>query len=104
IDALFGTGLTRAVEGLNAAVIKAMNAADVVRVAVDMPSGLSADAPIAGDIVEAHHTVSLGLPKLSFFLPDFARYVGKWHVADIGLDRSAIREQETDSLLVTKKL
>ncbi len=103
IDALFGTGLTREVEGLHAVVIKAMNAADVVRVAVDMPSGLSADAPIAGDIVEAHHTVSLGLPKLSFFLPDFARYVGKWHIADIGLDRSAIREQETDSLLVTKK-
>lgn len=103
IDALFGTGLTRAVDGVYARVIKAMNAADAVRVAVDMPSGLSADSAISGDIVEADHTVSFGLPKLSFFLPDFARYVGQWHVVDIGLDRSAIREQESDKLLVTKK-
>ncbi len=103
IDALFGTGLTRPVEGLYASVIKAMNSTKAIRVAVDMPSGLSADAAIGGDVVEAHHTVSIGMPKLSFFQPDCARYVGQWHVVDIGLDRDAVREQKTNNFLVTQK-
>ncbi len=60
IDAMFGTGLTRAVDGLHAEVIRALNAANAIRIAVDLPSGLSADTTIGGDIVEADHTVSFG--------------------------------------------
>ncbi len=40
---------------------------------------------------------------MSFFLPDYAKNVGQWHVVDIGLDRNAIRDQESDNLLITKK-
>jgi len=96
IDALFGSGLSRAVSGLAAEVIGAINQAVVV-VAVDIPSGLFVDAPNAsGDvIVKATHTVSFHLPKLAFLLPENARFVGDWHLVDIGLHPEAIAQAQT---------
>ena len=43
IDALFGTGLKRAIEGSLADVISAVNKANAYRVAVDVPSGVDSD-------------------------------------------------------------
>ncbi len=87
IDALFGTGLSRPLVGLPAAVVAHLNAAEARVVAVDIPSGLFADAPQPADspVVRARHTVGLGLPKLAFLLPQNAGFVSEWHVEDIGL-------------------
>ena len=97
VDALFGTGLARPLAGLAAAVVKHLNAAPARVVAVDLPSGLFADAPqpAGGPVVRAAHTVSFGLPKLAFLLPQNAGFVGEWHVEDIGLSQDFIDQADT---------
>lgn len=103
IDALFGSGLSRPVEGVSAEVISCMNQADAIRIAVDIPSGLMVDAPSTGAIIKADHTVSFQLPKLAFFLPENHPYVGEWHVVDIGLSKAGLEQTQSDTFLLTKK-
>jgi len=97
IDALFGTGLTRPLVGLAAALVAHLNASQARVVAVDLPSGLFADAPqpAASAVVRAAYTVSFGLPKLAFLLHQNAEFVGEWHVEDIGLSTSFIEQIAT---------
>jgi len=92
VDALFGTGLTRPLTGAAAAVVAHLNEVGARVVAVDIPSGLFADAPQPPDspVVRARHTVSFELPKLAFLLPQNADFVGRWHVLPIGLSRQFI--------------
>ena len=103
IDAVFGYGLSRPTEGLYARVIDSINSTDAVRVSVDMPSGLMADAVSSGPIVKAHYTISFQLPKLAFFFPENHTYTGEWSLIDIGLYKPFIREAPTDRLLLTIK-
>ena len=70
VDAIFGTGLKTAVSGLIESVIADVNASDIPVVAVDLPSGLSADSadPI-GPSIEAALTITLSAPKIPLVLP-----------------------------------
>ncbi|MDB5269527.1 MAG: hypothetical protein JWP58_2567 [Hymenobacter sp.] len=97
IDALFGTGLSRPLEGVAAAVVQHLNNAQARVIAIDLPSGLFADAPQPADspVVRAQHTVSFGLPKLAFLLPQNADFVGEWQVENIGLSAGFIAEAAT---------
>ena len=97
VDALFGTGLSRPLAGLAAQVVQHLNQARARVVAIDLPSGLFADAPQPADsaVVRAQHTVSFGLPKLAFLLPQNAEFVGEWQVEDIGLSESFIANTAT---------
>ena len=95
VDALFGTGLRRPLTGLAAAVVQHLNESPARVLAVDLPSGLLADAPQpdpAAPVVRARHTISFGLPKLAFLLPQNAGYVGEWEVVDIGLSADFIEK------------
>lgn len=103
IDALFGSGLSRPVSGIYAQVISAMNAAQATRVAVDIPSGLQADAPSQGEAVRAHFTISFQLPKLAFLFPSSHPFVGQWCVADIGLHKDFIRQEPSPHFYLTLK-
>ena len=80
IDALFGTGLSRPIEGYWARLIEHLNGQDVLRVAVDLPSGLLADRHSNGAIVKAQCTLSLGYPKLALFSPANTRFLGRWEL------------------------
>jgi NAD(P)H-hydrate epimerase len=88
VDAVFGTGLARAVEGEAAAAIRALRAArPACRVlSVDLPSGLDADTgqPL-GEAVAADVTVTLGLPKLGLALEPGRSLAGRVVVARIGI-------------------
>ena len=98
IDALFGTGLTRPLADTAAAVVRHLNEHHARVVAIDLPSGLLADAPqpeADAPVVRATHTVSFGPPKLAFLLPQNAEYVGQWHLEDIRLSRSFIEQADT---------
>jgi hydroxyethylthiazole kinase-like uncharacterized protein yjeF len=98
VDALFGTGLARPLAGVAAAVVRHLNDSRARVVAIDVPSGLLADAPQpdpAAPVVRATHTVSFGPPKLAFLLPQNAEYVGEWHLEDIRLSRSFIEQADT---------
>jgi NAD(P)H-hydrate epimerase len=103
IDALFGYGLSRPVDGIFAQVINCCNKADAIKVAVDIPSGLMADEPSAKGILKADYTVSFQLPKLAFLMPESYQYTGEWVVVDIGLNKKIIRESETGHCYITQK-
>ena len=81
VDAIFGTGLTRAPEGKFAEWIEAINASGKRVVSVDVPSGLDADSGLAySPFVDPDVTVTLGLPK-----PGLSQFGGRVMVADIGI-------------------
>jgi ADP-dependent NAD(P)H-hydrate dehydratase / NAD(P)H-hydrate epimerase len=103
IDAIFGYGLSRTAEGIYAKVIDCINAADCIRVAIDIPSGLAADKASHGAIVRADYTVSFQSPKLAFFFPTSYPYTGEWLTVDIGLDKKYCRQAETKYFVVNKK-
>jgi len=103
IDAMFGSGLDRPVEGLYADVIKAINRSKCQTIAVDIPSGLFADQVSSGEaIVKADHTIAFQVPKLAFVMKDSAVFVGEWTVVDIGLHKSFIDGCETDYFVITR--
>jgi len=86
VDALFGTGLDRAIDGWFADVIGAVNAAGAPRFAVDLPSGLDADTGAAlGVAIEARVTATFAYAKLGLLTPNGARLGGDVHVVDIGV-------------------
>ena len=103
VDALFGSGLSRPVEGIFAQVIACINQTDATRIAIDIPSGLFADAHSHGAVVEARHTVSFHLPKLAFLFPENSRWVGHWHIVDIGLSKEFIQSAAVQNYFVTEK-
>ena len=91
VDAIFGTGLSRAVEGDAAQAIARVRSARSARtaltvVAIDLPSGLDADTgqPL-GDTLEADVTVTIGLPKIGLALEPGRSLAGRIVVARIGI-------------------
>lgn len=99
IDALLGTGLNRKAEGLYAECIHRINATQKKTVAVDIPSGLSADlAAREGQvIIRASETITFQVPKRSFFYNNTYPYVGNWYVVNIKL--SDVYENQTASAI-----
>ena len=89
VDALFGTGLARAVEGAMAQAIEAINAArgrGAGVLAVDIPSGLAADTgAVLGRAVRAHLTPSFIGLKLGLFTGAGPEYAGAVVFADLGV-------------------
>jgi len=93
VDAIFGTGLNAPLTGLLETVVADVNAAGLPIVAVDLPSGLSADShePI-GDSIEAGMTVTLAAPKLSLVLPPAETRAGDIVIAEIGIPGHVIEQ------------
>ena len=86
VDAIFGTGLSRAPEGRFAEWIESINASGKPVIAVDVPSGLDADTGVAyAPTVHASATITLGLPKPGLLRGDGPRLSGDVLVADIGV-------------------
>jgi len=86
VDAIFGTGLSRAPEGRFAEWIESINASGKPVIAVDLPSGLDADTGVAyAPTVHAVATITLGLPKPGLLQGDGPRVSGEVLVADIGV-------------------
>lgn len=86
LDALFGIGLDRDVEGMYAAVIEAVNRTKALRVAVDLPSGIQADrGNVLGAAVKADHTVTFQFPKPGHLLMPGRKYAGKLYVHPVAV-------------------
>jgi ADP-dependent NAD(P)H-hydrate dehydratase / NAD(P)H-hydrate epimerase len=105
IDAMFGSGLSRPLSGLAVEVAKSINSAQAKVISIDVPSGLyceSNELNINDAIVHADDILTFQLPKLSFFFVENEKYVGTWHLLDIGLSLKAIAEQESPYFFVSK--
>jgi NAD(P)H-hydrate epimerase len=99
IDALFGSGLTRPLDGTAASVVKIINKSGCGVISLDMPSGMSGEDnrefPASG-IIQASVTLSLQFPKISFLFAENEKFTGEWHVLPIGLHPDAIEKTETN--------
>lgn len=86
IDALFGAGLDRPLEGEAAAAVAAINAARVPVIAVDLPSGIHGETgQVLGVAVEATRSVTFFRGKPGHYLMPGRSHVGKLTIADIGI-------------------
>ncbi len=91
IDALFGTGISGALRGHFGSVVETICESGVPVVAVDLPSGLSADSgDIAGPAVAADLTVTFAAPKICHVLAPACELVGTLGVVDIGIPAQEI--------------
>lgn len=103
VDAIFGTGLSRPLKGFYRGVINWLNQLNVHRLSIDSPTGLSADTGLPlGSSFRADETVTLGLPKIGFFLNRARDYVGTLHVVDIGLSEKAMEDIDPKTFLITR--
>ncbi len=93
VDAIFGTGLRRAVEGKYLEAIEEINRQKTTVIAVDIPSGLDADSgePL-GAAVRADLTVTMGLPKVGF--GKAGDFTGEILVADIGYPGALVEQYQ----------
>lgn len=86
LDAIFGTGLVRPVEGADLEFIHHVNQSGLPMVAADIPSGLCSDTGVPlGAAVVCRATVTLGAAKPGLFLDEGPAYCGRVRVADIDL-------------------
>ncbi len=86
VDALFGTGLSRTLEGESKALVDLMNAANKTIVSIDIPSGVDSNSgACSGACVTATHTVTFCRAKPGHFLIPGRTRVGQLFVKDIGI-------------------
>ena len=106
IDALFGTGINKPIEGLFADIINFINKQNSKIISIDVPSGLYCDKSNGVDdvIVKANHTLTFQFPKLSFMFPENAEYVGEFSILDIGLSKEYISQTSTLNYFITKEI
>jgi NAD(P)H-hydrate epimerase len=91
VDAIFGTGLKSPLAGMLETVVADVNASGIPIVAIDLPSGMSADTPhLIGDCIDASMTVTLAAPKLPLVLPPAEARAGDVVIADIGIPGDVI--------------
>lgn len=96
IDAIFGTGLNRPLEGLAKEAIEYLNLNKAFKkISVDIPSGLFADKHTTSTVFKADITFGFECPKLAYFLPQNFPYVGEWKIESIGLDRDYLNNIES---------
>jgi NAD(P)H-hydrate epimerase len=86
VDGLFGTGLDRTIAEPLASVVNTVNAGSRFTVALDVPSGMSADTGAAmGATIRARLTVTFAHTKLGHVTGQGARLSGRVRVVDIGV-------------------
>ncbi|BAP30801.1 putative sugar kinase [Chryseobacterium sp. StRB126] len=97
IDALFGNGLSRPLADEYKEWVGWINKKNNLKIAIDLPSGLSADGLLDGDsiVLKANYTLSFQCWKRSFLHPETGKYTGKVIILDIGLSKNYHETTET---------
>lgn len=86
VDALFGSGLNRPLEGFTADLVQHLNASGNTIVAIDLPSGLFADKSSRGNtVIKARHTLTFQCYKPALLVAENEEYIGEVIVLHIGL-------------------
>ena len=107
IDAIFGSGLNRPIEGFTAELINYLNKSNAIKIAIDIPSGLfAANQQLTANrqppIAKVDYTLTFQFPKLAFMFPEYDSFVGKWEILDINLHKDFIDKVETLNFFTTE--
>jgi ADP-dependent NAD(P)H-hydrate dehydratase / NAD(P)H-hydrate epimerase len=95
VDAILGTGFHGQLSGMLETVVADVNGLGVPVVAIDLPTGLSADShEVDGVAIEASMTVTLAAPKIPLILPPADTYGGDLVIADIGIPHPIVDDIE----------
>ena len=119
IDGLFGSGLTRPLDGLPAEIVQKINALSFsghptqsrvttknTVVAIDIPSGLMGEDNTGNNpenIICADFTLTFQFPKISFFFAENEKFVGDWEALPIRLHPEGIAQTSSDFFLIYKE-
>ena len=87
VDCLFGTGLTRPLDGADLALLNRLAASHHKRIAIDLPSGVESDLgqPLNSGLPDFHLTLALGAWKPAHFLMPAAAQMGELRLVPIGV-------------------
>ena len=103
IDALFGIGLSKNIEGLYFKIIEWLNQSEKHIISLDVPSGLNCNTgQVQGTAVKAYHTFSFGLSKPGFYLSKGPSHIGKLNILPIGFPKDLISEQANSYFLINE--
>ena len=97
VDAIFGVGLSRPVEGIYASVVEEMNAAKGFKLALDIPSGICSDTgSVLGCAFLADATIAFGFCKRGLVMYPGADYAGQIRVANVGIGPESFLGQKPE--------
>ena len=102
IDAIFGSGLNRPIEGYWSELIAHLNQLSNTIISVDIPSGLFADKITEGNSIQADYTFSFELPKLAFLFPSNLNRVGRWQFESIQLSQEGLAQLPSTHFFIDK--
>ena len=103
IDSLFGTGGNRALGGIEKLLIEKLNSLNIIRIAIDMPSGLQSkinDNENINTCFKAHETYTVCFAKDIFFLYKTREYIGKLFIIKSIFPKEMLDNAEYEALLI----
>lgn len=104
IDALFGIGINKPVEGFPGEIIRYINTHFYNIISIDVPSGLFTDSSSIENkfIIQSTLTLSFQFPKAAFLFAENKNYVPEFEILDIGLHPQAIANETCNYHYLTK--
>lgn len=102
VDALFGIGCSRPIEGLALQVIREINRRSGIKIAIDIPSGIDTFGHVQGDAFQADTTVTFSYAKVGQVLYPGKSYTGSIVVCDIGISDCMISDKQEKYLSIEK--
>ncbi|MFO7524549.1 MAG: NAD(P)H-hydrate dehydratase [Ignavibacteriaceae bacterium] len=100
LDAILGTGVTGDLRSPLTDIIKYINSLDVIRVAIDIPTGLNSDTGYGSTIFDADFTITLGDYKRGLFFGRGSEYSGDVVLKEIGIGRDYLQKYPVQDYLI----
>ncbi|HPG12007.1 MAG TPA: NAD(P)H-hydrate dehydratase [Chitinophagaceae bacterium] len=105
IDALFGSGLNRGLEGITAALVEHINSSGCEIISIDIPSGMFVDISSVNNImIDSDHTLSFQCYKPALLVAENAANTGDVHILDIGLHHEYYRITDAKFELISRQI
>ncbi|MDN3643646.1 NAD(P)H-hydrate dehydratase [Lutimonas halocynthiae] len=103
VDAIFGIGLKRAIDGFTRQLVMCLNASKATIISIDIPSGLFANQHMIDNdaIVKADQVLTFQVPKLALLIPENQNFISEWIVLDIELDKTYLETVDVKYEFIT---
>lgn len=106
VDALYGTGLSREIDGIPKTIIESINKNDnIFKIAIDIPSGMPNLIHNQTSLsFKANETYTIALPKNIFFFKSTREYLGHLFIINSIFPKKLLQSQKTNNTLINKSL